>query len=125
MKFGKKVSIELKGDAEEAYKLLNKSVGEQKAKGINNSEEISLLNGISRAFDLIENNPFYGRNAKKKQIPGYYTIKYNLSNLFIVNLPQFWRMIYTLESDKIEIIAFVLDIFDHKEYDKRFGYKKK
>jgi len=125
VKFGKKVSIELKGDAEEAYNRLNKVVGLQKERGVKNSEEIALLNGIQRAFDLMEDNPFYGRNVKKKQMPQYYLRKYNATNLFIVNLPQFWRMIYTLESDKIEIIAFVLDIFTHKEYDKRFGYKKK
>ncbi len=43
----------------------------------------------------------------------------------IVDLPLFWRMIYTLESGKIEIVAFVLDIFNHEEYDKRFGFRKK
>lgn len=125
MKFGKKVSIELKDNALEAYNKLNKIIGEQKAKGIENSEEIMLWNGIQRAFDLIENNPFYGRNARKKEIPEYYVKKYDISNLFIVNLPSFWRMIYALESDKVEIVAFVLDIFDHKDYNKRFGFKKK
>ena len=125
MKFGKKVSVELKGDALEAYNGLNKVVGEQKTKGLGNSEEIALWNGIQRSFDLISGNPFYGRNVKKGLIPEYYWKKYGADNLFVVNLPSFWRMIYTLEGNKIEIIAFVLDIFDHKEYDKRFGFRKK
>jgi len=125
MKFGNKVSIELKGKALEAYNDLNNIIGEQKAKGIEKSEEITLWNGIQRTFDLIENNPFYGRNAKKNQIPKYYLEKYDVSNLFIVNLPSFWRMIYTLESNKIEIIAFILEIFNHDDYSKRFGFKKK
>jgi hypothetical protein len=36
-------------------------------------------------------------------------------------------MLYTLTSGDsvVEIIAFVVDICDHKEYDKIFGYKKK
>ena len=125
MKFGKKVYVELKGEALEAYNSLNKIVGEQKAKGAQNSEEIALWNGIQRAFDLICENPFYGRNVKKGQMPDYYRKIYEADNLFVVNLPSFWRMIYTLEGDKVEIVAFVLDIFDHKKYDKRFGYKKK
>jgi len=36
-------------------------------------------------------------------------------------------MLYTLtggDSD-IEIVAFVLDVIDHKEYDKKFKYKGK
>ena len=125
MRFGKKVSVELKGDALEAYNSLNRVVGEQKARDIKNSEEIALWNGIQRAFDLIVDNPFYGRNVKKRQIPEYYTKKFDSGNLFIVNLPSFWRMIYTLEGSKVEIIAFVLDIFNHDEYNKRFGYRKK
>lgn len=125
MKFGKKLSIELKDNALDAYNQLNKIIGEQKAKGIDNSEETMLWNGVQRAFDLIENNPFYGRNARKGEIPKYYVKKYDVGNLFIVNLPLFWRMIYSLESDKVEIIAFVLDIFNHNTYNKRFGFKKK
>jgi hypothetical protein len=36
-------------------------------------------------------------------------------------------MLYTLKEGetKIEIIAFVLDIIDHKLYNKKFGYRKK
>ena len=57
---------------------------------------------------------------------GEYKIKYKISNLFRVELPNYWRMLYTLtEGDtKIEVIAFVLDIMDHKVYNKKFGYKK-
>src|SRR3989344_3167080 len=108
----KPVSIELVGDAKEAYERLNKMIGEQKLKGKTTSEEIKLWKGIQRSFDLIQENPFYGRNAKKKQIPIYYLDKYDIKNLFIVDLPLFWRMIYTLESDRVEVIAFILDIFN-------------
>ncbi len=34
-------------------------------------------------------------------------------------------MIYTLESDEIEIIAFILDIIDHDLYNKTFGFRKR
>jgi hypothetical protein len=35
-------------------------------------------------------------------------------------------MLYTLRDGEteIEIIAFILDIIDHKDYNKKFGYKK-
>ncbi|MCK4522376.1 MAG: hypothetical protein KAU20_07425 [Nanoarchaeota archaeon] len=125
MNVDKRISIELKGAAEKAYEKLNQIVGEQKAKGIKNSEEIALWIGIQRVFDLLESNPFYGDNAKKKLIPKYYIKKYGVENLFIANLPLYWRMIYTIESNKIEIILFVLDIFNHNDYNKRFNFKKR
>ena len=50
---------------------------------------------------------------------------YGAKNLYRIELPLFWRMLYTLTSaeTEIEIIAFGLDVCDHKEYDKRFGYR--
>jgi len=36
-------------------------------------------------------------------------------------------MLYTLTdgNNEVEIIALVLDVIDHKVYDKKFGYKGK
>jgi len=124
-KIKKKIAIKLIGDAEKAFNDLNKIVGEQRSQGITSSKDITLLNAINKLFDVIVNNPFYGENAKKDLIPKEYRQKYDADNLFIVDLPDYWRMIYTLESDEIEIIAFVLDIIDHDEYNKKFKFRKR
>ena len=124
-KIKKKITIKLIGDAEKAFNDLNRIVGEQRRQGITSSKDITLINAINRLFDVIVNNPFYGENAKKDLIPKEYRQKYDADNLFIVDLPDYWRMIYTLESDEIEIIAFVLDIIDHDQYNKKFKFRKR
>ncbi|MBS3125921.1 hypothetical protein J4453_00570 [Candidatus Woesearchaeota archaeon] len=124
-KIKKKITVKLVGDAEEAFNDLNKLVGEQRSQGVTSSKDITLLNAINRLFDVIINNPFYGENAKKDLIPIAYRRKYDADNLFIADLPDYWRMIYTLESDEIEIIAFVLDIINHDEYNKKFKFRKR
>jgi hypothetical protein len=124
-KIEKKISVKLVGDAEKAFKDLNRMVGDQRSQGITTSKEIHLLNAINDMFNVIVKNPFYGENAKKDLIPKEYRRKYDVSNLFIADLPDYWRMLYTLESDEIEIIAFVLDILDHDDYDKKFKFKKR
>ena len=124
-KIKKKITIKLIGDAEKAFNDLNKIVGEQRNQGITSSKDITLLNAINRLFEVIVNNPFYGENAKKDLIPKEYRQKYDVGNLFIADLPDYWRMIYTLESDEIEIITFVLDIIDHDEYNKKFKFRKR
>jgi len=48
-----------------------------------------------------------------------------VSNLFRVELTNYWRMIYTLDGNNIEVIAFILYIFDHPTYNKLFGYRKR
>jgi len=124
-KIKKKITIKLVGDAEKAFNDLNRIVGEQRSNGITSSKYITLLTAINRLFDVIVNNPFYGENAKKDLIPKEYRQKYDADNIFIADLPDYWRMVYTLESDEIEIIAFVLDIIDHDEYNKKFKFKKR
>ncbi len=123
-KIKRKVSVKLIGGAHDAFTKLANTVVFQENQGIINSNEIKLFHAIDKTFDILVRNPFYGENAKKRLIPKEYLRKYDVDNLFIVDLPDYWRMIYTLESNNIEIIAFVLDIIDHAVYDKKFGFKK-
>lgn len=116
----KRVKVILSSEAEEVYNYLDK---ESK----NSKIERMIFNSVNKKIDLIKINHHYGEPIAKKLIPKEYKIKYDVNNLFRVELPNFWRMLYTLTNDeeKIEIIAFVLHIIDHKNYNKKFGYQKR
>jgi len=96
------------------------------ANSMSSKKERMLFDAIRNKIELIKNNPYYGNNVPKNLIPEYYKAKYKVKNLFRIELPIFWRMLYSLNEDKneIEIIAFIIEIIDHKKYNKRFGYKK-
>ena len=115
----KPVRVILSPEAEEAYKQLNEFAAESKL-------EKSILNSIEKKKELIKANPHYGEPISKDKIPDVYKRRYGVTNLFWVELSSFWRMLYTLTNDEteIEIIAFILEIFDHKKYNKLFGYKR-
>lgn len=100
-------------------------MGLQIQHGKESTEEMQLLKSIKQKIEFIRLNPFYGENIQKNLIPKEYIIKYNVSNLFRTGLSNFWRMIYTVKGDNIEIICFILDIISHPEYDSKFGYRKK
>lgn len=102
----KPVRVILLGKADEKY---------------NNLKKIQLLRSITQKFDFIKANLFYGDNIPKRKIPK----SYDVQNLWRVELINHWRMLYTIKGDKEEIFCFVLDILDHKEYDKLFGYRKR
>ena len=119
----KPVRVVLLEDADKAFRKLNEIVGRQIESGKENSAEMQLLKSIRQKIEFIKNNPFYGEPVAKNLIPEEYKIKYQATNLFRAELSQFWRMLYTLKGDEIEIIAFVLDIISHPDYDKKFGYK--
>jgi Txe/YoeB family toxin of Txe-Axe toxin-antitoxin module len=77
---------------------------------------------ISRAFEDIEENVFCGIQIPKRLIPKEYFKKYNVKNLWKYNLPDAWRLIYSVENNQICILSIILEWMDHKEYEKRFNY---
>jgi len=114
------IRVKLSPEAEEVYKYLNREAPYSKT-------ERMILKAINQKVELIKSNPHYGDAIAKKLFPEEYKKKYGITNLFRVELPAFWRMLYTLTNgeSEIEIIAFVLDIINHKEYNKKFRYKGK
>jgi hypothetical protein len=87
------------------------------------SEKDPLKKSLIRAIKNIQENAFSGRNVKKNLIPKAYIEKYRVDNLWIYNLPDGWRLIYSITSTgEIKIIAAVLDWMDHKDYERLFGF---
>jgi len=119
----KDVIIKLSDEANEVYEELNKIVGEEKKRGINSSFHQTLLRAIHRIRDLLKENPFAGDQVPKRQIPTKYTQKYDADNVWRIKLANRWRLVYTITGNQIEIITFIMDIFNHKDYDNIFGYK--
>lgn len=116
----KRIRVVFSPEAEEVYKYLNARASESKTENM-------ILNALQKKIELIKSNVHYGDPIAKKLIPEEYKTKYGITNLFRIELPQFWRMLYTLTDGdtEIEIIAFILDVLGHKDYDKKFGYKGK
>ena len=115
----KKSRVILSPEAKEVYIYLNNKAPSSKA-------ERMLLKAIKDKVELIKENRGYGNPIAKSLIPKEYRQKYGVTNLFRVELPCFWRMLYTLKGkSEIEIIAFVVDIMDHKKYNRKFGYSDK
>ena len=115
MFLGKEVRILLKGQAREAYIELKKR---------NDKEAIILLNSIERVIEILRNNPQFGDPIAKGLIPEELK-RAGVQNLYRAELSNYWRMLYTIEGNTVEIFLFILKIVDHDEYNKLFGYRKK
>ena len=86
------------------------------------SDERELFFQIINAFDDMKNNLNNCIKIPKKLWPKFYVKKYKINNLWKYNLKKGWRIIFTLESKELIVISIVLEILNHKEYEKRFGY---
>ena len=82
-----------------------------------------LKKNIKRAIKDIQKNAFYGIQLPKRLIPKDYIQKYKITNLWKYDLPDGWRLLYSITTpNKIEIISIIIEWFNHKEYEKRFNY---
>lgn len=116
-----KSRVRLIGQALEAYNKLKECVREEKQKGTESSQNQTLLRSIDSKKELLKSNPLAGEVIKARDIPK----NFDVDNLFKMRLSNFWRMLYTIRRNEIDIFCFVLTIESHEDYNKRFGRKKR
>ncbi len=107
----KKVAFSNK-KTKEAYEKLKKGKFEEK----------ELFDFISKVIDDLKENPFCGIKIPNKLIPRVYIEKFEITNLWKYNLPNSWRLVYSIVGDQIKIVSLILEWFNHKEYERRFNY---
>ncbi len=79
--------------------------------------------GIVRAIKDLQKNIFAGIQVPKRLIPKEYIQKYNINNLWKYDLPNGWRLLYTVTAEnEVELISALLEWFNHKNYEKKMKY---
>lgn len=86
------------------------------------TEDRQLYELLKRAFEDIENNPSGFIHIPRNLIPKEYKQKYGIDNLWKYDLPNGWRLLYSLSREKVLLLAIILEWMDHKNYERRFGY---
>ncbi len=89
----------------------------------NDGEARYLLKILEKGISKLAANSQAGKKIQKRLWPREYVQKFGVTNLWKINLDSYWRLIYTLRGDSAEIISFVLDYLDHRDYDQKFGYR--
>ena len=102
------VTIKLKRDYE---KLKNSGSGERE-----------IYKWLNSAFERLKKDPFCGIQIPSRLIPQEYRKKYRINNLWKLNMPEGWRLIYSVAADQVLILAIILEWMNHKKYERRFGY---
>ena len=89
---------------------------------LGDNQERQLFLSINQTLDKIEKNAFSGVQIPKRLIPIVYAEKYGVTNLWKYDLPEGWRLIYSITRDTIIVVSLILEWFDHKNYERRFNY---
>ena len=67
----------------------------------------------------------HGEVVRKSAIPAPLRREYGVENLYVEDLPNFWRLIYTITRVDGERVLVVLEIVDHRAYSKWFPGRRK
>lgn len=87
------------------------------------TEDKKLYDSLVEAFEELEKNAFSGIQIQKRLIPKEYIRKFGkLDNLWKYNLPDGWRLMYTVKKDNVLILSIILEWLDHKNYERRLKY---
>lgn len=81
-----------------------------------------LYRHIENALRNIQEDPVCGIKIPIKLIPKEWKNKYFINNLYKYNLPNAWRLFYSLIGNKVEVIAIILGCYNHKSYERLFRY---
>ena len=62
----------------------------------------------------------HGEVVRRSAIPKAITLRYGVENLFVEDLPDFWRLLYAVVKRGEGRGVFVLAITNHREYSRWF-----
>jgi Txe/YoeB family toxin of Txe-Axe toxin-antitoxin module len=85
-------------------------------------EDKQLYKFIERAIADLKKDPICGTKIPRKLWPESYIKEHQITNLWKYDLPNAWRLIYTIFEDKVMILNVILEWFSHKDYERKFGY---
>jgi mRNA-degrading endonuclease RelE of RelBE toxin-antitoxin system len=90
---------------------------------LGNGGSAQLVKLVEKGIEKLKYDYQYGSHISKNKIPTEYLTKYGVENLWKLDLSSNWRMIYTVRGTEIEVLSIILEVLDHKKYDRKFGYK--
>ena len=77
---------------------------------------------IRNGLDVLRENMEAGEKVEKRKWPRIYVRRYGITNLFRLDLDRNYRLTYTIIADGLKKVICVLEVMDHKTYNRRFGY---
>ena len=121
----KEIKVLFIAEFQQQYNQLLETIETEKQNGIENSFHNQLMKSVGRNIELLKSWPDYGTRIPQKLIPNQYIEKFQINNLWKLNLPNGWRSLYTLHTTTTEINVVLIDYMDHDRYNTLFHYRKR
>jgi hypothetical protein len=81
----------------------------------------SIARRVRGLVSVLRADCLHGDVVKKDRIPARFMTRYALGNLYVEDLPSFWRLLYSVGRRQGERYVPVVAIVDHRTYSHWFG----
>ncbi|MBS3074339.1 hypothetical protein J4447_02670 [Candidatus Pacearchaeota archaeon] len=81
-----------------------------------------LKKSLRKAIEDFKENAFCGERIHKYLIPKIYIKDYGIDNLWWYPLANAWRLVYSITTKDQSMLLMIVEYFNHKDYERRFGY---
>ena len=85
-------------------------------------EDQELYKYITRAIEDLRKSPLRHIRIPEDLIPQKYVQEHGVKSLWKYDLPDGWRLLYTITGNDVKIVSIILEWLDHTEYERRFNY---
>jgi hypothetical protein len=89
------------------------------------SRERSIARRVRDLRPILLANCLHGEVVRKSAIPVSLRNKYGLENLYVEDLPDFWRLLYTVVKSEGRRVIIILEVVSHREYDRWFPGRRR
>lgn len=91
--------------------------------GVHNEE--SIAKRVRSLRDVLLSDALHGEVVRARFIPKYFRTEYGIQNLYVEDLPSFWRLLYTIVHVGDVRHVVVLEIVDHSTYNGWFPGRRR
>lgn len=92
----------------------------QKLEASSTKDDQSIARRVRALRPILLHDCLHGEVVKRARIPASLIREYGIENLFVDDLPSFWRLLYTVVHEGADRVVVVLEIVDHGAYDRWF-----
>jgi hypothetical protein len=80
----------------------------------------SIVRRVRALRPILLSDCLHGEVVKRSQIPRVLKDRHGVENLFVEDLQTFWRLLYTIVRDRGNRYVVIVEIVDHRVYDRWF-----